>query len=124
MQRGQALLTVADLEGPWELELHVPDHRAGHVGRARSLRAELAVTFALAADPGKEYHGTSRTWCWPRTRRGERSTVLVTVEFDRDEVQGLRPGATVLARIHCGRRSMGYVWLHDLFEAVQSHWWW
>ena len=54
----------------------------------------------------------------------EEPTVLATVQFDRNQVANLRPGATVLARIHCGRRSLGYVWLHDLFEFAQTHWWW
>ena len=31
-----------------------------------------------------------------------------------------RPGASVTAKVHCGRRSIGYVWLHDLFEWFQS----
>jgi hypothetical protein len=26
---------------------------------------------------------------------------------------------TVRARIACGRRSLGYVWLHDLWDAVR-----
>jgi hypothetical protein len=28
----------------------------------------------------------------------------------------------VIARIHCGRRSLGYVWLHDLIDAVKTRW--
>ena len=31
VQRGQALLRVANTEGPWELELHMPENRMGHV---------------------------------------------------------------------------------------------
>jgi hypothetical protein len=31
-----------------------------------------------------------------------------------------RPGATVVARIHCGRRALGYVWLHEVWEFIQS----
>jgi hypothetical protein len=49
--------------------------------------------------------------------------VLVTVDFDKQDVAGLRPGATALARVHCGRRSIGFVWLHDLDHYVQSLWW-
>ncbi len=126
VQRGQSLLSVADLAGPWVVELHVPDHRAGHVLSAREeLRTDLAVSFALAADPGKVYQGRIEDVALAtHLDEADGATVLVTVAFDRDEVEGLRPGATVLARIDCGRRSLGYVWLHDLFEAVQSHWWW
>ena len=126
VQRGQTLLSVADLDGPWELELHLPDYRAGHVLAARSeAGGELDVTFVLASEPGTEHRGKI-TNVGLTTELDDKSapTVLVTVHFDRDTVAGLRPGATAIAQIHCGRRSIGYVWLHDLFEAVQSHWWW
>ena len=41
------------------------------------------------------------------------------IPIDRDEIPELVPGATVVAKVHCGRRSLGYVWLHDVIEAVQ-----
>jgi multidrug efflux pump subunit AcrA (membrane-fusion protein) len=31
VQRGQVLLRVADPDGPWQLELHMPENRMGHV---------------------------------------------------------------------------------------------
>jgi hypothetical protein len=34
-------------------------------------------------------------------------------------VASFRPGATVVARIHCGRRSLGFVWLHEFWEAIR-----
>jgi hypothetical protein len=108
------------------LELHVSDARAGHVLQARQeLRPELGVSFALSAEPCTVYEGQITNVALS-TELGETTgpTVLATVDFDRGQVRGLRPGATVIARIHCGRRAIGYVWLHDLFEFVQSHWWW
>ena len=126
VERGQALLTVADLAGPWELELHLGDYRAGHLLAAREeLRPELDVTFALLSEPGVEYHGTvSDVAAATELDNDGRPIVRVTVDFDRDMVSALRTGATAVAHIHCGRRAIGYVWLHDLFEFVQSHWWW
>jgi hypothetical protein len=126
VERGQALLTVADLDGPWVIELRVPDNRAGHVLQARTAAdGPLDVSFALSAEPGVEYNG-QLTDVALSTEVDDIAgpTVLATVAFDRDAVFGLRPGATVLARIHCGRRSLGYVWLHDVYEFVQTHWWW
>ena len=126
VERGQAMLTVGDLDGPWVLELHVPDHRAGHVLQAREeLQPGLEVSFALASEPGAVYRGRIIDVAMA-TELDEAATptLLVTVGIDRNEVAGLRPGATVIAQIDCGRRAVGYVWLHDLFEFVQSHWWW
>jgi len=61
VQRGQVLMTVADLAGPWLLELHVADARIGHVLAAAADRQEpLRVHYLLAARPELTYHGTRR----------------------------------------------------------------
>ena len=46
-------MTVADLEGPWGLELRIPDDRVGHVLDALPKGGgTLDVSFILATDPG------------------------------------------------------------------------
>ena len=126
VQRGQMLLRVADPEralaagtphargphgphrpGPAETrrarhtagDLH-PGHRAGHEApRRRSRRSAQSA----------EVHGE------------EGNTVLIKVAINKADVtDDLRPGATVTAKIHCGRRSLGYVWFHDLMAFIQS----
>jgi multidrug efflux pump subunit AcrA (membrane-fusion protein) len=123
VERGQSLLTVADVDGPWVVELRVPDDRAGHVLTARDeLKPDLDVSFAPSSDPGREYQGRiGEVAMSTEVDETAGPTVLVTVEFDRQNVTALRPGATALAKIHCGRRSLGYVWLHELFEFIQTH---
>jgi hypothetical protein len=123
--RGQALLTVGDLSGAWVLELDVPDDRAGFLQAARDeLGPDLEVSFTLASDPGREYRGrVSDVALATELDERDEPAVLVTVDFDKGDVAGLRPGATAMARVHCGRRSIGYVWLHDLYHYVQSLWW-
>jgi hypothetical protein len=51
--------------------------------------------------------------------------VLVTVDVAKDELaaERRRPGATVIARVACGRRSIGYVWFHDFYAAVRKRLW-
>jgi multidrug efflux pump subunit AcrA (membrane-fusion protein) len=123
VRKGQVLMTVADVEGPWILELHVPDDQIGHVlaGRAES-GGEQSVSFILATMPGVKHRGRIRKVAGAvSTSREEGLSVLVTVDVDRDAVALLRPGASVAARIDCGRRPIGYVWLHGVFEAIQKH---
>jgi multidrug efflux pump subunit AcrA (membrane-fusion protein) len=125
VERGQALLTIGDLSGPWVLELDVPDDRAGFVLEAReNLKRDLDVSFRPVAEPGSEFHGRIVDVALS-TELDELNEpkVLVTVDFDKQAVSGLRPGATALAHVHCGRRSIGFVWLHDLYHYVQSLWW-
>lgn len=127
VQTGQALLSVADKTGQWELEVHLPDDRLGHVNRAMTAALKsgkpLEVDYIVATDPGTRHHGAVREIHEQAEVRGESgNTVLVrigitTEKHDREE---LGAGATVTARIACGRRSLGYVWFHDVLAFIQT----
>ena len=119
---GQALLTVADTTGPWVLEILLPDKRIGYVRASRQeLKPDLDVSFILATDPGHARVGKIKDVALSAEIDEELgSTVLITVAIDHEQVAELRPGATVIAKIDCGRRSLGYVWLHEFIAFVQS----
>jgi multidrug efflux pump subunit AcrA (membrane-fusion protein) len=122
VDRGQALITIGASSGPWIVQIRVPDTEVGPVRRARQkLKPDLDVEFLLASDPGKTYRGRVRDVALS-TESDDRSTgfVRVIVEFDRGQIDHLRPGATAIPRIHCGRKPLGYVWLHDLIDAVRT----
>jgi len=121
--QGQILMTMANLEGPWVVELRVPDDRVGHVvaGR-RDDDGRLAVSFILATDPSV-------------THGGELAELALASDVDQQAppfvpataavTEGLpaekrRPGATVVAKIHCGRRSILYVWSRGLVDFVRA----
>jgi multidrug efflux pump subunit AcrA (membrane-fusion protein) len=122
VERGQMLLSVADVGGPWELEIRMPEDRMGHITRAQhELGQELSVSFILATEPGVTYRGTLEEVHQRAEVRGEEgNVVLLRVAIDKTRLGQLRRGATVLARVDCGRRSVGYVWFHDLWEFIQS----
>ena len=120
--RGQMLMSVADLKGPWVLELRVPDDRIAYVLDAQEeFGQNLDVSFVVAADPAVTYRGQiEKTAIRTEITESDESVVLVTASINRDEISKLIPAASVVARIRCGQRPIGYVWLHDLFEAVRS----
>lgn len=126
VRRGDRLLSVAQLDGLWELQIRMPEDRMGHVFAAQNQAdGPLPVTFVLATDPEKTYHGeVTRIARTAEMDEQFGNTVLVTVRFDKSVLEqlgsGLRPGAGVTARIHCGRRSLGYVWFHDVYEFMQK----
>lgn len=123
VSRGQVLMTVADLKGPWVVEIRVPDDQIGHVLEAQKERGrELTVEFLLATDPETTYLGRISQISM-NTEPGEESTssVLVTVAIDRHEIPDLRPGATVIPKIYCGEKPVGYVWFHGLIDAVKTY---
>ena len=123
VETGQILMTVADPAGPWELELHVPDDDIGHVLDAlQASDGPLKMTFILATNPNITHEESVETIAMSTELDSEKQpSVLVTAGIKQSQILRKRPGATVIARIHCGRRSLGYVWLRELIEAVQTH---
>jgi multidrug efflux pump subunit AcrA (membrane-fusion protein) len=122
VRQGQQLLTVAAVGGPWELELRVPDDRSGRVVDAAAASNEpLRVTFSPAVDPTVIREGTVVEIHNSAELRGEEgNTVLVRAAINAADLKQRRPGAEVAAHIHCGRRSIGYVWLHDVADFVRG----
>lgn len=122
VRRGQQLMTVADTGGPWVLEIEVPDQDAGEVLDARrELGPDLPVTFLLATEPSRVYQGRVQRVaqiCEPDDR--QQLSVTAVVSVDAAAITQRRAGAGVVARIECGRRPLGYVWLHDLIQAVRA----
>ena len=127
VEKGQSLMSIADKTGPWELEVHMPDDRLGHVNRAafeaRQAGRELDVDYIVATDPGTRHRGAVKEIHEQAEVRGEAgNTVLVRVTIDpeRHEKEELGAGASVTARIACGKRPLGYVWFHDVLSFIQS----
>jgi multidrug efflux pump subunit AcrA (membrane-fusion protein) len=125
VDRGQALMTVVDPSGDWELELLMPESRMGHVSQAfreaQKDGEDLTVTFTLATHPGEEFEGTVREiHAAADVRSDVGNSVLVKVAIDKNKLPDLRPGSAVTAKVNCGARPVGYVWFHDLINFVNS----
>ena len=122
VNRGEVLLKVADPTGPWELEVYMPENRMGHIAAtAKQQSDKLKVEYIVATDPRRRFHGTVREIGAAAHLHEEHGhCVRLLVDIDRNDLTDPRPDATVTAKVHCGRRSIGYVWLHDLFEWFQT----
>jgi hypothetical protein len=124
VHQGDALIDVADTSGQWELELRMPEDRVGHLLEAQhdpDLGQELKVTYRLATDPGMDHEGTVVEVHKSAEVHGEEgNVVLVRVAIDKSKLSYLRPGADVMAKVHCGRASLGYCWFHDAIAFLQS----
>jgi multidrug efflux pump subunit AcrA (membrane-fusion protein) len=128
VERGEALVTVADLTSDWQLDLDVADNRIGHVTAARAtLQPDLPVRFRLHSDDNphtghiREVSATADVSSENKTR--PTPTIRATVAFDKSQLSDaeqheLRPGIAAQAEIECGRRSLGYVWLHDVWDTA------
>lgn len=122
LRRGDKLMTIAQPDGPWLLEIRMPNDRVGHILRAQNQRGGgLAVDYILTSEPGRRLSGTLvEIHDRAEVRGAEGSTVLMKVAINKDDIVHLKPGAQVVARVDCGRRSIGYVWFHEVIEFVQN----
>jgi hypothetical protein len=126
VNKGEKLLEVADPSGDWELQVRMPESRMGHIAEARAAGdGKLPITFFLATDPGEKLTGHIVEVDRRAEVRGEEgNTVLIRVEFDqqklRETLGNLQIGADATAKVHCGKRSIGYVYLHDLVDFIRK----
>jgi hypothetical protein len=122
---GQSLMVVADESSPWQVELFMPERRAGKLRRS-FLRAEeknekLKVRFILMTDPGVYRYGTVRD-IENSTFVHEDEGPCVRVKVDLDEpVQNPRPNASITASVTVDRCSLAYYWFHEAWEYVQAN---
>ena len=123
----QQLLEVANVEGPWVLELDVEDRRVGLLldGLKRSNNSELQVKYTLAAEPNKTFDGRLIEVSNSIQFSSENSQIVrAKVQLD-DETIPLKQAKTgVVAKIYCGyETSIGYLWLHDVGDAFNRYVW-
>jgi hypothetical protein len=103
-----------------------PGPALADIAKERFIDMDENVTFILATDPGRHLRGRIKEIHRSAEVRGdEGNTVLIKVAIDKSQFQGLdggviTPGAAVTAKVHCGRSSLGYKWLHQVIAYFQT----
>jgi len=123
---GQVLLEVADLEQNLVLEVELPEKREGHLDeyiaqQGLSDTDQLSVTYILATDPDEPMDATLLIdSIAKRADANEEHGAVIKMRANPDQatLRNLqpRPGAKVIAKIYCGRRSSGFVFFHEIYE--------
>ena len=85
-------------------------------------RSDLTVRYILATDPGTPRFGAVRDiHDTTEMHDQEGHTVRVRVQLEQKDIPAdPRPGASATAEVRCGWRPIGYVYLHEFMEWVQS----
>jgi multidrug efflux pump subunit AcrA (membrane-fusion protein) len=125
---GDPLLRVARVQGPWEVELYIPE---GHVAAVREGLAGspegLDVQLLLASHPHRTYRGrlTQDGLGGETTVRNNAVVLPARARItDRDlltQLDGMPVGVEVRAKVDCGRRPVGYVWFAGLWDFLYEH---
>ncbi len=124
---GQVLLEVADLNEPLFLEIELPEKREGHLDEYVAKQglsgpdASLDVTYILATDPDEPLDAELMlNSVSMRADANEEHGAVIKMKAvpEQESLRKLqpRPGAKVISKIHCGRRSSGFVFFHEIYE--------
>ncbi|MBM82992.1 MAG: hypothetical protein CMJ78_20715 [Planctomycetaceae bacterium] len=126
VRRGEVMMEIKNEAGPWRLELEVEEARMGHIIRAQELeaRTDLEVEFVSATAAERKYQGELANIA-PRSLKSEEGLTVYEVIADTDakQIENLRIGAEVRAKINCGKQKLGYVLFGDVIEFAQTHLW-
>jgi len=129
----EELLRLGAVDGPWELELKIPQEHIGQVlrGLERLKTDELDVIFIVRSDPTRKFMGKL-----PRSKVGGEATpektdgmeaapvVTASVRLNGNGIpveyvlpkELLLTGTDVHAKILCGNERMGYSLFYGLWE--------
>lgn len=145
VRRGDRLIEVMNVDGPWRLELDAPEYRMGHLQRAiitqspaangprepalrqkLSPEEQLVVDYIAATAVSQRFQG-QLTEVGTRTNESQKegSTIVeLFVDIEENDLPGRHIGAEVTAKIHCGKKSLGYVLFGDVWEFILRKVWW
>ena len=123
---GQALMTIANPAGGWEIEMFMKETRMGHVTAAYrdpNRTEPLPVVYILKSDPGHEREGEVQAIHDTTDMDGDGvHSVKIRVKIDQDSLpSNPRPGTSVIGDVIVGREPIGYTWFHEAIEWVQAN---
>jgi len=125
VKRGDGLLRIAQLTGPWVLEIDLPENEAGHVLAAQEPigpdQSGLTVTFYLAAFPQERFRTTLREVAPQTGIVGQKNVVRLIANLPPEVRDKVKPQMCGEARVHCGQRALGYVLFRRVIDFIRTH---
>lgn len=124
VNRGQLLVTVAVVDGPWQLQLDLPEKHTQRLQKAfaasQSLESPLLVDFVTGTAPD-ELHLAHVTHVADSAQPHETLGIAIRVHaaVPDDANIARHTGADVRAKIRCGQQPLGYVLFNNVVEFVR-----
>ena len=116
---------VANPASGWELDLRIPEADVRHVLQAKTnSESPLEISYALETTPDLSLSTTlAKISAGTEVDEFGRLSTSATAVPENASLQNARPGAGVVAQIHCGQRAVGFVLFRRIIEAIQRRWW-
>ena len=120
---GDPLFQIADLDGNWEIVLQVPEQRIGYVwDQIDKADVDLSVNFFLKSNPNRRYKSSVIEIARSveiDPELGALTTIRCRVP---EELKHFRHGASVVADIDCGNRSLAFVCFGEFWDSLRRNW--
>lgn len=131
---GQVLMNIADPNGPWEIEVLMPEKRMRYLDYAFDSEAKkdtdgreyLIVEIILRTAPETKYYGKLyRDGIGQRAELDPEDGAVVKLRCIPDDETLLRitrrPGVQVMADVKCGKRSVAFVCFYEVIEWIRAN---
>ncbi len=123
---GQILVTVANNDSDWELELLMPEKNMKYIDEAmnKSPDKTLPVEYIMLTDTSSKLYGKlSYEGMHKRAELDQEEGAVVKLRVRPDDVQKIsrRAGAEVKADVTCGKASAAFVWFHPVIEWIYAN---
>jgi hypothetical protein len=119
----QPLLSIANLAGPWQVELLIPQNKVGYiqVAQIEQDNPHLPADFLLTTNPNVRHQGTLAAIS-DRAEANEQGLTefRAIVDIVSMEIEQPKAGAGVTARIDCGKQSLGFVWFYQVYDFLRT----
>lgn len=124
VKRGEALLQVADVKGPWHIRCEIADNDAGYLSRRLAEDTSLTCTVRLASLPSKTFEGRiDRISQMVRKNDDQQAVWIAYVQIAAGDPSVYRYGANARLQFNCGRKPLVFVWLRPLLENLRRRFW-
>jgi len=131
---GQVLMNIADPEGPWEIEILMPEKRMRYLDHGFATESKkdadgkeyLDVEVILRTAPEKKYYGKLyRDGIGQRAELDAEDGAVVKLRCQPNDETLLeitrRPGVQVMADVKCGKRSVAFVCFYEVIEWIRAN---
>ena len=127
VKAGSQLLTIADTEADWHAIFDIPDREMGYLNSFAETvgNRSWAVEYRLRSEFESTYHGRIEQIDSNNILTSEQETVIKAYcGIDSREIGQPRVGQSVRGRIHCGRKSLFFIWTRDIRDFLRANFFW
>ena len=120
---GDPLVSIAEIDGDWHAELEINSVDLSYLDQQRE--AGHSIRFRSLASIQQEHEGhITEIEGFNSIDEDGNVTVAAFVPIDKKDFEHLRVGTPITGTIHCGRRSIAFVWTREIRDFLRTNFFW